>query len=80
MNCIYLVIKEIEILQLAFHRHKRLGDITFMILFDEIRLSTDFPGGTVVKNPPANAGDAHSLPSLGRLDALEQANPVHSNP
>ena len=26
----------------------------------------DFPGGAVVKNPPANAGDTGSRPSLGR--------------
>ena len=25
----------------------------------------DFPGGTVVKNPPANAGDMGSSPGLG---------------
>ena len=25
-----------------------------------------FPGGTVVKNPPANAGDLGSSPGLGR--------------
>ena len=25
-----------------------------------------FPGGTVVKNPPANAGDTGSSPGLGR--------------
>ena len=25
-----------------------------------------FPGGTVVKNPPANVGDTGSSPSLGR--------------
>ena len=25
-----------------------------------------FPGGTVVKNPPANAGDTGSCPGLGR--------------
>ena len=24
-----------------------------------------FPGGTVVKNPPANAGDTSSSPSMG---------------
>ena len=28
--------------------------------------SWDFPGGTAVKNPPANAGDTGSIPSLGR--------------
>ena len=26
----------------------------------------DFPGGTVVKNPPVNAGDTGSVPRLGR--------------
>ena len=26
----------------------------------------DFPGGTVVKNPPANAGDMGLSPGLGR--------------
>ena len=27
---------------------------------------SDFPGGTVVKNLPANAGDTGSIPSPGR--------------
>ena len=27
----------------------------------------DFPGGTVDKNPPANAGDAGSIPGLERF-------------
>ena len=26
-----------------------------------------FPGGSVVKNPPAKAGDMGSIPDLGRL-------------
>ena len=26
----------------------------------------DFTGGTVVKNPPANAGDTGSIPGTGR--------------
>ena len=26
----------------------------------------DFPGGAVVKNPPANAGDTGSIPGPGR--------------
>ena len=30
----------------------------------------DFPGGAVVKNPPANAGDAGSSPGLGRSHML----------
>ena len=28
--------------------------------------SRDFPGGAVVKNPPANAGDTGLIPGLGR--------------
>ena len=30
------------------------------------RKSQDFPGGAVVKNPPANAGDTVSSPGPGR--------------
>ena len=30
----------------------------------------DFAGGTVVKNPPANAGDTGSSPGLGRFHML----------
>ena len=30
----------------------------------------DFPGGSVVKNPPANAGDTGLMPSLGRSHLL----------
>ena len=29
-------------------------------------LKRGFPGGTVVKNPPVNAGDTGSSPGLGR--------------
>ena len=28
--------------------------------------ATGFPGGAVIKNPPANAGDTGSSPALGR--------------
>ena len=28
-------------------------------------LHRDFPGGSVIKNPPANAGDTGSSPGLG---------------
>ena len=30
----------------------------------------DFPGGTMVKNPPANAGDMGSIPDPGRSHIL----------
>ena len=36
-----------------------------------IRISSgDFPGGAVVKNPPANAGDVGSSPGPGRSHML----------
>ena len=34
-----------------------------------------FPGGSVVKNLPANAGDAGSLPGLGRYPGEGKSNP-----
>ena len=33
----------------------------------------DFPGDTVVKNPPANAGDTGSSPGLGRSHMLQNS-------
>ena len=38
-----------------------------------------FPGGTVVKNLPANAGDVRdtgSIPGLGRSPGVENGNPL----
>ena len=34
-------------------------------------LSLVFPGGAVVKSPPANAGDTGSIPGLGRSNMLQ---------
>ena len=36
-----------------------------------------FPGGSVVKNPPANAGDAGSVPGSGRSPGGGHGNPFH---
>jgi len=37
-----------------------------------LKVSTeDFPGGSVVKNPPADAGDMGSTPGLGRFHMLQ---------
>ena len=33
-------------------------------------MKRDFPGGAVVKNPPANAGDTGSSPGPGRSHML----------
>ena len=35
-----------------------------------------FPGGSVVKNPPANTGDAGSVPGLGRFPGEGNGNPL----
>ena len=38
-----------------------------------------FPGGSVVKNPPANAGnreDTSSVPGSGRSPGVENGNPL----
>ena len=35
-----------------------------------------FPGGSVVKNPPANAGDAGSIPGSGRSPGEGNGNPL----
>ena len=34
-----------------------------------------FPGGSVVKNPPANAGNMGSIPGSGRSPGEENSNP-----
>ena len=36
----------------------------------------DFPGGSVVKNPPANAGDVGWIPGLGRSPGRGNGNPT----
>ena len=35
-----------------------------------------FPGGTVVKNPPVNAGDASSIPGSGKSPGEGNGNPL----
>ena len=35
-----------------------------------------FPGGSVVKSPPANAGDWNSIPGLGRSPGGGHGNPL----
>ena len=35
-----------------------------------------FPGGSVIKNLPANAGDTSSIPGLGRCSGGGNGNPL----
>ena len=39
----------------------------------------DFPGGPVIKNLPANAGDMGSIPGPGRLHNHGANKPVYHN-
>ena len=39
-------------------------------------MSADFPGGSVVKYPPANAGDVSLMPGLGRCLGEGNGNPL----
>ena len=41
-----------------------------------IHLSSGFPGGLVVKNLPANAGDEGSIPESGRSPGEGNSNPL----
>ena len=41
-----------------------------------LKRKRDFPGGPVVKNPPANAGGTSSIPDLGKTHML-QSNQAH---
>ena len=42
-------------------------------------LRLGFPGGSVVKNLPANAGDAGSIPGSGRSPGEGNGNPLQSS-
>jgi len=50
------------------------------LIFSYTHLNRGFPGGAVVKNPPANAGDTEKwIPSLDGKDALEEEMATHSS-
>ena len=46
------------------------------IWITSVYLKLGFPGGSVVKNPPANAGDEGSIPGSGRCPAEGANNPL----
>ena len=49
--------------------------IWFIHVKTQVR-SICFPGGSVVKNPPANAGDTDSIPGSGRSSGEGNGNPL----
>ena len=48
----------------------------FIDLHASVQFSWGFPGGTVVKNPPANATDAGWIPGSGRPPEEGNGNPL----
>ena len=46
--------------------NKSIPDTVLLYLLTYILLVKDFPGGSVVRNPSANARDASSVPEWGR--------------
>ena len=45
-------------------------------VLNSISLTLGFPGGSVVKNSPASAGDMSSIPGLGRSPGEGNGNPL----
>ena len=41
---------------------------------------TDFPGGTVIKNPPVNAGDVRDMNWVGKIPWRRAWQPTPENP
>ena len=54
--------------ELGIHMQKnKIGPLPHTIHKNKLKADhRDFPGGIVVKNPPANAGDTGSIPGPGR--------------
>ena len=55
---------------------RHLNTIMLLLIRQLIRVGTSFPGGSVVKNPPANTGDAGSIPGSGRSPGGGNGNPL----
>ena len=47
-------------------QRSKMWSIHTMDCYSALKRKEDFPGGAVVKNPPANAGDMDSSPGPGR--------------
>ena len=60
----------------CIHTHTHTHTHTHIYIYIYIYIHTGFPGGSVVKNPPANAGDASLIPGLGRSSGRGHGNPL----
>ena len=48
----------------------------FLVIFMDANLHLGFPGSSVVKKPPASAGDVDSIPGSGRSHGEGNSNPL----
>ena len=55
-------------------KKKKMWHIYTMEYYSAIKRNEGFPGGTVVKNPPANAGDTGSSPGPGGRSHMLRSN------
>ena len=53
--------------------------VTFTKFLHPYEFLSGFPGGSMVKNLPANAGDAGLIPGLGRCPGEGIGNPLQSS-
>ena len=53
-----------------------IGILYISLISSGVNFSSGFPGGSVVKNPPANAGDMDSVPRSGRFLGEGNGNPL----
>ena len=51
------------------------GSSSQVAFLQHVNSPEGFPGGTVIKNPPANIGDMGSIPGLGRPPGEGNGNP-----
>ena len=63
---------------IVLYRIKKWSIYRYLIIYiwSAGNVSNVFPGGTVAKNPPTNAGDPSSIPVLGRSPREENGNPL----
>ena len=56
--------------------NETLEACTYILLYFSVKSKWDFPGGSVVKNPPASVGDVDSISGSGRSAGKRNGNPL----
>ena len=65
-----------EACRATVHGGHRESETTEQLTTATKSIRRGFPGGSLVKNPPANAGNAGSIPGSGRSPGEENGNPL----